>query len=90
MLPLAKPAPALVKKYTPAPVPAPNPVPVVNKPVSALISDSAVEIVCEVPTENINNNIIADAILKLLKSGNTNPTSDDISTTINDILKTQN
>lgn len=90
MLPLQKPSPVLVKKYTPAPVPVSTPVPIVNKLISALTSDPAVEIVCEVKTENINNNIIADAILKLLKSGNTNPTSDDVSATINDILKTQN
>jgi hypothetical protein len=87
MLPLAKPAPVLVKKFVPAPVPVTTPVPVMNKPTSALTS---VEIVCEVPTENINNNTIADAILKLSKFGNTNLTADDISATINNILKTQN
>jgi hypothetical protein len=72
----------------PAAAPAPKPVPA-NNPAPASNIDTflpLVDIQCNVPTTDISNDVIGAAIVRLLKAGKMNPTSEDISNTIIAIL----
>jgi len=76
--PLAKPANKAVAAPAPAPEQVSIPEPPPNEPLPAI------KVTVEVPSESVSNNVIASAILELLKSGNTNPSQADIT----DIIKT--
>ena len=77
-----KPTSAPEKKSAPAPAPENKPVPILN--INTLLP--SVEIQCNVPTTDVSSDVIGAAIIRLLKAGNMNPTSEDISNTIVAIL----
>ena len=77
-----KPASVPEKKSAPAPAPENKPVPILN--INTFLP--AVDIQCNVPTTDVSNDVIGAAIIRLLKAGNMNPMSEDISNIIVAIL----
>ena len=77
-----KPNAAPEKKHVPVPAPENKPVPILN--INTYLP--VVDIKCNVPTTDISSDVIGAAIVRLLKGGNMNPTSEDVSNTIVAIL----